>query len=284
MRIVVTGGSGRLGQHVIRELLEHGHDVLGLDRTPPAASGTALVVDVTRIGDLYQALQGADGVIHLAAYMAPGITSDSETFANNVTAAYNVLKAAFDLGVGHVVMASSAAAYGFIYAPRMWTPDYLPLDERHPCRPQDPYGLSKLVGEQIADSFAAQRSIGIVSLRLPGINFDLAYQTFPERWRDPGAPRALRGFWSYVDARDAARACRLAVEATLNGHHVLNAAAPDSSMPEPTSDLISRHLPDLQQVNGPPAARWSGLDSTRAAEALGWRAGHTWEQYARPRS
>src|SRR5689334_21344190 len=133
MKIVITGGSGRLGQHVIQELLEHGHDVLSLDRAPlPTPPCPSWVADLTCIGSLYQALHGPSGLIHLAAYQAPGLTTDSETFTNNVSATYNVLKAAFDLGVQRVVLASSIAAYGFIYAPRPWPPDYLPLDERHP--------------------------------------------------------------------------------------------------------------------------------------------------------
>lgn len=283
MKLVVTGGSGRLGQHVIPELLAHGHEVLSLDRV---AAGPvpcpSWVVDLAHIGDLYQALRGADGVIHLAAYQAPGLTSDSETFTNNVAATYNVLKASFDLGVSHIVLASSVAAYGFIYAPRPWPPDYLPLDERHPCRPQDPYGLSKVVGERIAESFAAQGGLSIVSLRLPGINFDPSYATFAERWRDPGASRALGGFWSYVDARDAAHICRLAVEATLDGHQVLNAAAPTSSIPEPTHDLVARYLPDTVAIHGPRGANWSGVDSTRATQLLGWRVEHPWERYVQP--
>jgi nucleoside-diphosphate-sugar epimerase len=279
----VTGGSGRLGQYVIQELVASGHDALSLDRVPAATSWCpSWVVDLTRVGDLYQALKGADGVIHLAAYQAPGLASDSETFTNNVAATYNVLKATFDLEVSHVVLASSVAAYGFIYASRMWTPDFLPLDERHPCRPQDPYGLSKVVGERIADSFADQGTSSIASLRLAGINFDLTYQSFPERWENPGASRALGGFWSYVDVRDAAHACRLAVEATLDGHVVLNIAAPTSSMPEPTRDLIARYLPDLALINGPPGGNWSGLDSTLATQLLGWQADHAWARYVQP--
>ncbi len=200
MKVVVTGGAGRLGQLVIRELQTAGHAVLSLDRVPLSTPlCPAWVADLTRAGDLYQALRGADGVIHLAAWQAPNLTPDTETFANNVSATYNVLQAAHDLGIDRVVLASSVAAYGYIYAPRMPPPEYLPLDEAHPCIPQDPYGLSKLVGEQIADAFVRLRPMQIASLRLAGINFDLAYERFAERWRTPTL--RLGGFWSYVDGR-----------------------------------------------------------------------------------
>jgi nucleoside-diphosphate-sugar epimerase len=219
-------------------------------------------------------------VIHLAAWQAPGLTADTETFGNNVTATYNVLKAATDLGVGRAVLASSVAAYGFIYAPRMPTPDYLPLDEEHPCRPQDSYGLSKVVGEAIADSFVRLASIAIASLRIAGVNFDPTFQRYVQRWSAPA--ERLGGFWSYVDARDAAVACRLAIEAPLQGHQVFNVCAPTSLMREPTDELIRRYVPDLPRTKPGLSGNWSGLDPTKAERVLGFRAEHLMERYVGP--
>ncbi len=281
MKIVVTGGSGRLGQHVIRELLEHGYDVLSLDRVP---SQTKLcpswLADLTRSGDVYGALAGADGVIHLGAYQAPNLAPDSETFSNNVTATYNVLKVASGLRVKKVIVASSTAAFGFLYAQGPWLPDYLPLDENHPCKPQDPYGLSKLVGEKIADSFAAASETAIGSLRFPGVNFDLSYQSFAERWQDPTV--RLGRFWSYIDARDAATACRLGVEASFQGHEVLIVAAPTSTMSQPTDDLIRQYLPGVKKAKEGLKGNWSGVDSSKAQKLLGFKAQHVWENYLQP--
>jgi nucleoside-diphosphate-sugar epimerase len=82
----------------------------------------------------------------------------------------------------------------------------LPVDEAHPSTPQDSYGLSKVLGEQIADSIVSvQRGMTVSSLRFPGVNFDLSYESFRDRWRNP-ATRAS-GFWTYIDARDAAMTC-----------------------------------------------------------------------------
>ena len=187
------------------------------------------------------------------------------------------MKAAVDLGVKHVVIASSIAAYGFLYAPTFWMPDYLPLDKGHPCRPQDPYGLSKLMGERVADSFAAAHEMTVSSLRLPGVNFDLSYQNFPERWKNPA--NRLGGFWSYVDARDAAAACRLALETNFRGHEVFNAGAPTSTMKEPTEELVQRFLPDLKNTKKGLRENWSGLDSSKAERTLGFKAEHVWQRY-----
>lgn len=280
MKIVVTGGSGRLGQHVIRELQNHGHEVLSLDRVVPQTKlCPSWIADLTRAGDIYQAVRGADGMIHLAGYQAPDLAPDSETFGNNVTATYNVLHAAAALRVRKVVIASSTAAFGFLYARRPWLPEYLPLDEKHPCKPQDPYGLSKLVGEKIAGSFAEVDEISICSLRFPGINFDPSYQGFAERWQDPSIK--LGRFWSYIDARDAACACRLALEAAVRGHEIFLVAAPTSTMRQPTDELMRVYLPGVKKARHALNGNWSGVNSTRAQELLGFEAKHVWENYLR---
>jgi nucleoside-diphosphate-sugar epimerase len=277
-KIVVTGGSGRLGQQVIRELLDHGYDVLSLDRVaPPSNLCPSWIADLTRAGDIYQALNGADGIVHLGAYQAPGLAPDSETFSNNVTAAYNVLHAASELRIPRAVIASSTAAFGFLYARRFWLPDYLPLDEKHPCKPQDPYGLSKVVGEKIADSFAAIHEMGICSLRFPGINFDPNFKGFAERWQDPAVKPGR--FWSYIDARDAALACRLALEAPLRGHEVFLVAAPTSTVSQPTDELMRLYVPGVKKTRPALNGNWSGVDSSKAQELLHFEATHLWEKY-----
>ena len=279
-KVVITGGSGRLGQHAISHLLEHGYEALSLDIVPPPRRlCDSWLCDLRRSGDLYEAFKDAAAVLHLGAYQAPNLAPDSETFSNNVTATYNVLKAAVDLGVPRVVCASSIAAYGFLYAPRIWAPDYLPLDEDHPCRPQDPYALSKVFGEQLADSCTRYSDLTVVSLRFSGVNFDLTYGTLPKRWADPGL--RMGTFWSYVDARDAATACRLSVEAPLSGHGVFNIAAATSRYPEPTAELVRKYLPGTRIKEGYSGC-WGGLDVTRAAQTLGFEAAHPWRDYLNP--
>lgn len=276
MKIVVTGSSGQLGHHVVRNLTAAGHDILGVDRVANPSLRPSWVCDLSRSGDLFEAFAGADAVVHLAAIPAPNLAPDSVTFNNNVSVTYNVLKVAADLKIGKVVVASSIAAYGFLYAQKMPQPKYLPLDEDHPCQPTDPYGLSKLVGETIADSFATQTGASIVSLRLPGINFDPEFRLIKERLSNPRY--RLPGFWTYIDARDAAEACRLALEGAPPGHSVFNAAAPTSNMREPTDDLLKQYLPGVRKnKNG--SGNWSGMDSSKAERILGFRAEHVWERY-----
>lgn len=277
MKIVVTGSSGQFGQHVVRNLTAVGHDILGVDRVANPSLRPSWVCDLSRTGDLFEAFAGAEAVVHLAAIPAPNLAPDSVTFNNNVNATYNVLKVAADLKIRKVVVASSIAAYGFLYARKMPQPKYLPLDEDHPCQPTDSYGLSKLVGETIADSFATQTGASIASLRLPGINFDPEFRLIKERLSNPWY--RLPGFWTYIDARDAARACRLGLEAGPPGHIIFNAAAPTSNMREPTDDLLKQYLPSVKKNKNGLVGNWSGMDSSKAERILGFRAQHVWERY-----
>ncbi len=278
-KVVVTGGSGRLGQFVIRELLAHGNEVLSLDKVSPREKlCPSWIADLRHSGDLFEALKDAFGIIHLGAYQAPNLAPEAETLSNNVSATYNVLRAAADMGVNKVVLASSTAAFGFIYAKKLWAPDYLPLDERHPSKPQDCYGLSKILGERIADSIVAvHKGMTVSSLRFPGVNFDLSYESFRERWRNPAARAS--GFWTYIDARDAATACRLALEARFRGHEIFIASAPKNCMIQATLELVNKYLPQGAKVKKFSGTQWSCVDSSKARRMLGFKPEHLWQNY-----
>jgi nucleoside-diphosphate-sugar epimerase len=278
-KVVVTGGSGRLGHFVIRELLARRYQVLSLDRVAPREKlCMSWLVDLRHPGDLFEALRGAFGIIHLGAYQAPNLAPDAETLSNNVSATYNVLRAAADMGVKRVVMASSTAAFGFIYATKLWAPEYLPLDEHHPSTPQDSYGLSKVLGERIADSIVSlYPEMTLSSLRFPGVNFDLSYESFRERWRNPRSRRS--GFWTYIDARDAAVTCRLALEAKFHGHEVFIASAPLNCMIQPTLRLVKRFLPRGAKIRKVSGTHWSCVDSSKARRVLGFKPEHVWQNY-----
>ena len=279
-KIVVTGGSGMLGRAVVRELLAAGREVLSIDRAAPKDDlCPSLVVDLTRAAEVAGALAGADAVVHLGAYQAPGIVSDPETFANNVAASYNVLHAAAANGVRRAVLASSTAAFGFLYARKPFAPDYLPVDEKHPCRPQDPYGLSKVVAEATAEAFVRVHALSVYSLRFPGVNFEPDFRGFAERFQDPAVK--LGRLWSYIDARDAAAACVLALDAPARGHEALIVAAPTSTVAEPTDELLRRYFPGVRKARPELGGNWSGVDSARARAALGFEARHVWEKYRR---
>jgi nucleoside-diphosphate-sugar epimerase len=293
VKVVVTGGAGRLGQFLIKELALRGHEPLCLDMNDPAEKSCAwLAVDLRDTKNLIRALEGADAVIHLARirfpytsngfdsasnrWKYPEVAQDAERFSHNSTITYNVLAASLEARVKKIVCGSSLAIYGFYYPRRPDLPDYLPIDEHHPLRPQDPYAVSKLVGENLCDSFARMKEIQIASLRFSGIASEAQYPTLLERQKDPLC-RGTGALWTYVDVRDAAVACRLAVEKDFSGHMTFNICAPNTIMKEDTLDLVKRYLPQVKLVKGGLQNNWSGYDTARAETMLGFRAVHLLE-------
>src|SRR5207237_1110335 len=103
-KIVVTGGSGKAGRAVIKDLLAHGYDVLNVDQLPPRERlSPYLKTDLTDMGQVFEVLHGADAAIHLGAIPASGIQPEEATFRNNTLSTYNVLSAAATLRLQRVV-------------------------------------------------------------------------------------------------------------------------------------------------------------------------------------
>ena len=213
MRIVVTGGSGKGGAWVVRDLREHGHDVLNVDvRHDGSAFGLCLVTDLTDLGQTLDALAGADAVVHFAAIPAPQLRPEGETFRINALSTYNVFAAAVAHGLRRVVWASSETVLGL---PFDVPPAFAPIDESIEPRPESSYALSKLVGETMATQFARRSGIGFVGLRISNIMEPPDYALFPSYWDDPHIRKW--NLWGYVDARDVAQAARLGLDADVEG-------------------------------------------------------------------
>ena len=117
---------------------------------------------------------------------------DAERFNLNVAMTNNVLAAARLAGVKKIVCGSSLAIYGLYYPVTVLQPDYLPVDEDHPLRPQDPYGLSKLVGEKLCDAASLKDGLPIASLRFSGIYTEEHRELLIEHSRNRGAVELYR--------------------------------------------------------------------------------------------
>ena len=240
MRVVVTGGSGKGGAWVVRDLREHGHDVLNVDaRHDGSAFGLCLVADLTDLGQTQDALAGADAIVHFAAIPAPQLRPEGETFRINALSTYNVFAAAVAHNVRRVVWASSETVLGL---PFDRPPDFAPIDESIEPRPESSYSLSKLVGETMAAQFARRSGIGFVGLRISNIMEPADYAAFPS-WQDD--PQVRRwNLWGYVDARDVAQAARLGLEAAIEGSEIAIVAAVGHGHDPPERRPDGRGLPD----------------------------------------
>jgi nucleoside-diphosphate-sugar epimerase len=241
-RIVVTGGSGKAGRAIVRDLLEHGYEVRNVDQVAPAECLCPFLrADLTNMGEALEAFAGFDAVAHMAAIPAPGIFTEEVTFRVNISSIFNVFHAATTLRIPRVVWASSETTIGLPFD--RVPPAYAPIDESHPLYPESSYALSKVLGEEMARQFNRRFGTPIVSLRFSNIMEPGDYAAFPGFWKD--ARLRKWNLWGYVDARDVAQGVRLALEKQVQGAiHVMLAAA-DTVMDRPSMDLMSEIYPQV---------------------------------------
>uniref|UniRef100_A0A7C3SPJ7 NAD-dependent epimerase/dehydratase family protein n=1 Tax=Thermofilum pendens TaxID=2269 RepID=A0A7C3SPJ7_THEPE len=283
MRVLVTGGAGFIGGHVALSLAERGYEVVVLDnleRSSPLlltrlreAGLPVLVGDVRSFHDY----GGYDVVVHAAAYIdvAESVEKPVEYLENNAVATARVAKACAESGALMVYM-SSAAVYG--------EPESLPLREDHPTRPISPYGLSKLVGEQVLHVFAKTYGLRYVALRLfnvYGPGQSTAYAGVVSRFVERaarGLPPVIYGDGlqtrDFVHVRDVARAVHLSVEQGVS-NEVFNIATG-----RPTTILeLARLVCRLAGVEAEPIferprpgdIKHSYADISKATSLLGYR-------------
>lgn len=280
-KIVVTGAAGRLAQAAIAELMAHGHGVWGIDTVRPETLRCRfLPADLTQPAAVYDALQGADAVLHLGAVPGPLVKPASVTFTNNVMSTYHVLEAAAALGVSRVVSASSVFALGWTEEAESFWPQQVPVDETHPLTPFEAYGLSKQVGEDICAATSRRTGMSTASLRLMNIISAEGYFALP--WPRPTRERPLRFvMWPYLDVRDAARSCRLALEATTKGHEAFYIAARDTRFDAPTMELLQELAPATLKVTGPLPESASVINIDKAHHMLGFEPEHHWRMHVK---
>jgi nucleoside-diphosphate-sugar epimerase len=280
-RVVVTGGSGKAGRAVVRELLEHGQDVLSVDLVPSqdVPAEQQIVADLTDFGETVEVLRGADAVVHLAAIPAPGLRPDELTFRVNTTSTYNVFSAAPILGLRRVVWASSETVLGLPFEREQ--PAYAPIDEEHPPLPNFSYALSKLISEEMARQFNRWTGIPYVGLRFSNIMEPHDYERFPSFWED--ATLRKWNLWGYVDARDVAQSCRLALERDVDGAEVFVVAAAETCMTRPSRELMAEVYPNVP-IRGELDEFETLLSIAKARRLLGYEPGFSWRDHVTRRT
>ncbi len=279
--VVVTGGSGKLGRAVVRDLVDHGYRVVNVDLVPPREALCPFVqADLEDLGQTLEVCSGVDdrhdgvdAVVHLAAIPAPGLRPNAEIFRLNTVSTYNVFEAARRLRIRNVVWASSETVLGL---PFDTPPPAIPLDESHPPRPESAYSLSKVLGEEMARQFCRwDPAAKILGLRFSNVMDPEEYRAFPGWDADPALRRW--NLWGYIDARDGAQAVRRALQAPLTGADVFVIANADTVMSRPNAELAAQEFP------GVPYAQDTGPNETllaigKARRVLGYEPEHSWRQ------
>jgi nucleoside-diphosphate-sugar epimerase len=277
-RICVTGATGQAGRAVVADLFEHGYDVAATDIAVTRADreqGT-LQADLTNYGQAVEALTGAEAVVHLANIPAPGLSTPAVTFNSNVTMNFNVFQAAAHLGLSRVVWASSETTLGL---PFDVPPRYAPVDEDHYPVPTSTYALSKVASETVAGHIAQWSGIPFVALRFSNIMEAADYQEFPSFWADPRLRRW--NLWGYIDERDVAAACRLALQApavAVEGSPAFIIAAADTVMNRPSAGLLAEVFPAVR-LTREVGEFGTLLAIDRARQVLGFEPRHSWRDH-----
>ncbi len=166
MKVLVVGGAGYIGSHVVKAMLKTGHDVCVFDNLSSGRRDNLFPEaeffegDILKPQDLASCLEaGYDAAVHLAAFKAAGesMLVPEKYSVNNISGTMNLLNAFTEFGVRRVVFSSSAAVYG--------EPEYVPIDEEHPKNPENYYGFTKLEIERFLDWYDRLKGIKYAALR-----------------------------------------------------------------------------------------------------------------------
>ncbi len=197
MKVLVIGGAGYIGSHVVKALLSEGHEVTVFDNLSSGLlvnlqGGAHFIAgNILHPDDLDAAFaRGFDACVHLAAFKAVGESmAEPEKYSrNNITGTLNILNAASDHGCKNIVFSSSAAVFG--------SPSYVPIDESHPTNPESYYGFTKLEIERFLRWYDRLKGIKFAALRyFNAAGYDPAaipLSSLPGTVSAPAASRATR--------------------------------------------------------------------------------------------
>lgn len=272
MRVLVTGGAGFLGSHVIEEMIDQEHETVCFDLQPSplceSVSGDLLSID-----DLVSATKGVDMVCHLGAIGDVYLAMEKPYLAAavNATGTANLMEACLANGVRKVINAATWEVYG--------PPKYEPLDEAHPCNPDHPYNITKLAGEQIALAYDHMKGVPVISLRL-GTSFgtrmrgNSVFSIFIKKAL-ANDPIVIQGTGEqgrqFVHARDVARAFVAAMQSPVRAE-VFNIVPSRSVSIKELAEMVARRIPT--DISFAPARTGdihpAKVSAKKAKSMLGW--------------
>ncbi len=285
MKVLVTGSAGKVGRATVAALAEAGHEVRAVDVAPPVferpepGEPEYVQAQLTDAGDAFAVVREVDAVVHAAALPEPTRNPPHVVFHNNLMAVFNAIEASVRFGVSRFVNISSETVPGFFFPEREFLPDYVPVDEEHPIRPQDPYATAKYFGEQLMDAAVRRSEIRCVSIRPSWVQHEGNYErNLGPQVRD--ASVLSPNFWSYIDVYDLADAITLAVESDLPGHEVFYIASPDNVGNRDFEEMVRKYYGDKVKINKPlPSEDTGGISIEKARKVLGYSPRRTWSDY-----
>jgi nucleoside-diphosphate-sugar epimerase len=303
--VLITGGAGNLGRHVADELSGNGYRVVLFDRYSPdkvafpwECKYPFLLGDQTSFEDCVRAISNAkpDVIVHNGA-----ITHDSDihdgkmnrpnfkmfqpednTMRINVMGTYYMMDAARRFGVKKIVFGSSyyVLGLGFRISNTPYQVDYLPIDEKHPNRPEDTYSTSKLIGEEIVESFCRSYGMKGVAFRYMGISYPFRPHPFNvnplEHKKDGHVGGPIGTTHQYSDARDIAYATRLAIDKDLPSHFEAFYISTDNTFKGDTAPIVKALYPDIAHMADNIKGEDSIISDKKLRDMLGYSPKYSW--------
>ena len=286
MRVLVTGARGKVGRAAVAALMRAGHDVRATDLFPPVferpepGEPEYVQADLTDAGDAFAVVRGAEAVVHAAAIPEPTRNPPHVVFQNNLMATFNALEASIRFGASRFVNISSETVPGFFFPERDFLPDYVPVDEEHQIRPQDPYATAKFFGELLMDAAVRRSDIRCISIRPCWVQHEGNYERNLGPWVRKLPPNLSPNFLSYIDVYDLADAIVLATQSGLPGHEVFYIASPDTVGNRPLEEVVRQYYGDEIEVKKPlPREDASYISIVKARRLLGYEPKRSWRDY-----
>ena len=248
MKILITGAAGFIGKEVTKGLVVAGHEVLATDLVKDDLSPAQnfVVGDLVSADFISQLDFRCDAIVHLGSIPRPVIEPDEKVLHNNVMGTYHVFASAVENNVPLVIYASSLSIYGMAWSGPWTSPDYVPVDEKHPLHHFESYALSKEVNERSADMWANRSETVFVGFRFPHTHTNLEFTEMAKRMREGDKATLQQGakiFWAYLDLRDAVQGILTVLEKGGQGSKTYNFAAPDTYAPRPTREMMAEFHP-----------------------------------------
>jgi nucleoside-diphosphate-sugar epimerase len=269
LKIVITGGSGKLAKYLAPTLAQE-HAVLLYDKQHPQHNQFSWVQgEVTDRAKLSEAFRGADAVIHLAALRSRYNHLPMKVMETNALGTFCVLEAARRAGVEKLLLSSSDAVLGIAQSTTELAPEYLPIDEKHPLKPQDPYGISKMLGEKMCRLYAEGYDRNIIAMRFSNILCPGDEQKYLADIKDPSVRH--KSLWAWVHVDDAVHAIQRTLASNIRGYEVFHIAAEDVCVLNPNvRHLLANYYPKTP-IKRSLSSKESLIDCSKAKNLLGFQ-------------
>jgi UDP-glucose 4-epimerase len=248
VRILVTGGAGFIGSHLVDKLAAEGHQIRVIDNLSSGRLENlahrrdveVIIGDLKTPQDVQKAVRGVDTVFHFAANpeVRVSTTNPDIHFNENVVATFNLLEAMRKNDAGQLVFASSSSVYG--------EPNEIPVDENAPLRPVSVYGASKAACEHLIHAYAKLYGFRAVALRYanvvgPRLRHGVIWDFINKLRKNPHELEILgdgRQIRSYIYIDDAVEATLLAWKKTTDAYAAYNVATEDWITVDEVADLV----------------------------------------------